>query len=202
MLIQRREKLVEEVFGETNWYERLKEYFPEREMKSKNHFDALLQDKPEMYQIMEGTDYVVVYYEQLDFIFIDYILVSGNTRGKGVGGELLKVLKEKGKAIILEVEPVSMEDPDSEKRIRFYERHSFLRMANIRYERVHNISKELNKMDIFCWTPVERTEAWVLEKMKKIYTNVHAYKTEELYGVKPQTEDEVLQLRKALRKVN
>lgn len=202
MLIQRRENLVEEVYGVNNWYERLKEYFPEREMKSKQHFDALLKDKPGMYQIMEGTDYVVVYFEQLDYIFIDYILVSGNTRGKGLGGKLLDRFKEMGKAIILEVEPVSAEDPDSEKRIRFYERNRFLRMCNIKYERVHNVSKEVNKMDIYCWSPVERKEEWVLEKMKNIYSNVHAYKTEELYGVKPQTEDEVLWLVKTLVKVN
>ena len=202
LLIQRRESLVHELFGGSNWYERLKEYFPEREMKSKQHFDALLEEKYEMYQVLEENDYVVVYFEQLDYIFIDYIIVSGNTRGKGVGGKVLDHFKEKGKAIILEVEPITNEDPDSEKRIRFYERHGFVKMENIGYERIHHVTKELNKMDIFCWSAQERTEDWVIEKMSEVYTNVHAYKTEELYGVQPQSTNEILWLRKSLQEVN
>ncbi|MDN4494093.1 GNAT family N-acetyltransferase [Ureibacillus aquaedulcis] len=202
MLIQRREGLVGELFGGKDWYERLKEYFPEREMKSKQHFECLLKEKYEKYQIMEADDYVVVYFEQLDYIFIDYILVSGNARGKGIGGKVLDLFKEKGKAIILEVEPVTIQDPDSEKRIRFYERNDFSKMENIGYERIHNVSKELNKMDIYCWSKMEPTEEWVLQKMSEIYTNVHAYKTLELYGVIPQSTAEVLWLRKSLQEVN
>ncbi|MFC7687789.1 GNAT family N-acetyltransferase [Ureibacillus sp. GCM10028918] len=202
MLIQRRESIVGELFGEKDWYERLKEYFPEREMKTKQHFDTLLKDKYKMYQVMEADDYVVVYFEQLDYIFIDYILVSGNTRGKGIGGKVLDLFKEEGKAIILEVEPVTMEDPDSEKRIRFYERHGFVKMENIGYERIHNVSKELNKMDVYCWSGAKPAEDWVLEKMSEIYTNVHAYRTQELYGVEPQSAAEVLWLRKSLQNVN
>jgi hypothetical protein len=128
--------------------------------------------------------------------------VSGNTRGKGVGRQLLNKLKEKGKAIILEVEPITAQDPDSEKRIRFYKRQEFYTMENIGYERIHMVSKELNKMDILCWSEVEPAEDWVLEKMKDIYLNVHAYKTEELYGMEPQSVREVLWLRKKLQEVN
>jgi len=202
LLIQRRESLVQELLGGKDWYERLKEYFPEREMKSKQHFETLLQEKYGMYQVMEDNDYIVVYFEQLDYIFIDYILVSGNTRGKGIGGKVLNLLKEKGKAIILEVEPETLQDPDSGARIRFYERHGFLKMENIGYERIHHVSKELNKMDIFCWPVESREEDWVLEKMGEIYTNVHAYKTQELYGVEPQSVEDVLWLRKTLQEVN
>ena len=202
MLIQRRESLVGELFGGKDWYERLKEYFPEREMKSKQHFETLLQEKSERYQVMEGNDYVVVYFEQLDYIFIDYIIVSGNTRGKGIGGKVLNQFKEKGKAIILEVEPITLEDPDSEKRIRFYEKHGFFKMESIGYERIHHVSKELNKMDIYCWANAEPCADWVLEKMSEIYTDVHAYKTQELYGVQPQAAAEVLWMRKSLQEVN
>lgn len=202
LLIQRRESLVGELFGGKDWYERLKEYFPEREMKSKQHFETLLKEKYEMYQVMEADDYVVVYFEQQEYVFIDYILVSGNTRGKGIGGKVLNLFKEKGKTIILEVEPVSLADVDSEKRIRFYERQGFLKMENIGYERIHSVSKELNKMDIYCWSSERHDENWVLEKMCEIYTNVHAFKTQELYGVTPQSVNEVLWLRKSLQKIN
>ncbi|RKQ15325.1 GNAT family N-acetyltransferase [Lysinibacillus endophyticus] len=204
MLMQRGESLkaslIEEVFSSSNWYNRLREYFPEREMKSRKHFEILFQEQA-MYKLMEGPDYVVVYFEQQDYIFIDYIIVSGTSRGKGVGSIVLNELKSKGKAIILEVEPVSEEDPDSEKRVRFYEeRHNFKKM-NIGYERIHNITSELNKMDIFCWSQAPVSDSWVLERMQEIYLEVHAYKVEEIYGRNPQPVSEVLWLKESREKI-
>lgn len=144
---------------------------------------------------MEGLDYLVVYFEQQEYIFIDYILVSGNSRGKGVGTVVLNELKSKGKAIVLEVEPISEIDPDSEKRIRFYQRHGFLIVDNIGYERVHLVTNELNKMDIHSWSPQCVTEQWVLDCMKEIYSEVHAYKVKEIFGRDPQPASEVLWLK-------
>lgn len=193
--------LIEGVYRTSNWFNRLKEYFPEREMKSKEHFEILFQEKQGMYQLMEGTDYIVVYYEQQDYIFIDYILVSGSTRGKGVGTKVINKLKNMGKAIILEVEPISDADQDSEKRVRFYDRHDFLTMRNIGYERIHMVTDELNTMDIYCWSPTSVTEQWVMEKMGEIYTEVHAYKGNEIYGRNPQKVTEVLWIRENLKEM-
>ncbi|SOC08646.1 hypothetical protein SAMN05880501_105118 [Ureibacillus xyleni] len=203
LLMQRGESLkaslIEEVFSTSNWFNRLREYFPEREMKSKEHFEILFQEQA-MYQLMEGPDYIVVYFEQQDYIFIDYILVSGTNRGKGVGSIVLNELKSKGKAIILEVEPICMDDPDSEKRVRFYERHNFEKM-DIGYERIHNVTSELNKMDIYCWSQSPVSEKWVLDRMKEIYTEVHAYKVKEIYGRNPQPVSEVLWLKGSIEKL-
>lgn len=178
-----------------DWYGGLTEYFPEKEMKSRQHFELLFHEKQGIYKLLEGPDHIVIYFEQSDYIFIDFILVFGNSRGKGKGGILLNELKKKGKAIILEVEPASSRDPDSEKRIRFYEKNGFLKMNSIGYERIHVVTNELNKMDIFCWSPVPTTEHWVYDRIKHTYVEVHAYKIEELYGRNPQHVSEVLWLR-------
>ena len=188
----------------SDWYGRLRDYFPEKEMKSKKHFDTLFQDKEGIYQLDEGPDHVLVYFEKPDYIFVDYILVTSNVRGKGTGSIVLNKLKTKGKAILLEVEPVTVIDPDSEKRIRFYEKNDFLNMDSIGYERIHMVTNELNKMDIFTWSSVYRTEQWVFDRMKDIYHEVHAYKATELYGCLPQPASEVLwmkQLEKSLKTV-
>ncbi|MBT2699941.1 GNAT family N-acetyltransferase [Bacillus sp. ISL-40] len=179
----------------SDWYSRLTDYFPEKEMKSKKHFEILFHEKQGIYQLEESTDYVIVYFEMSDCIFIDYILVTRNNRGNGRGSKILDQLKRKGKTIILEVEPVTILDPDSDKRIRFYEKNSFLKMNSIRYERIHMVTNELNKMDIFCWTPVHRTEEWVYDRMKAIYDDVHAFKASELYGRNPQPVSDVLWIR-------
>ena len=161
---------------------RLCDYFPEKEMKSKKHFEALFQEKEGIYQLDEGPDHVLVYFEKSDYIFVDYILVTSTVRGKGTGSIVLDKLKQKEKAIILEVEPVTIIDPDSEKRIRFYEKNDFLKMDSIGYERIHMVTNELNKMDVFVWSPIYRTEQWVHDRMTDIYHEVHAYKSTELYG--------------------
>lgn len=185
---------IEKAKRSSNWYNRLRDYFPEKEMKTKEHFDLLLQEKREFYQVMEGPDYVVVYFEKRDYIFIDYILVSGNSRGKGVGSIVLQEFKKTGKMIILEVEPITILDPDSEKRIRFYNRHDFLKMEGIGYERIHMVTNELNKMDIYCWSQSDVTDSWALECMAEIYKEVHAFKAKELYGRDPQPISDVLWL--------
>lgn len=181
-----------------DWYTRLTEYFPEKEMKSKGHFEVLLEEKKGIYQMVEGPDHVLVYFEQPDFIFIDYILVSGRSRGKGIGSLILDHLKSTNKAIILEVEPANVLDPDSKKRIRFYENNGFLKMDSIQYERIHMVTNELNKMDIFCWSPVHRTEQWVYDRMKAIYEEVHVFKAGELYGCNPQLVSDVLRMRELI----
>lgn len=178
-----------------DWYSRLISYFPEKEMKSKQHFELLFQEKQGTYKLLEGPDHIVIYLDQPDYIFIDFILVFGTSRGKGRGSIILNELKQLGKAIILEVEPSTMNDPDSERRIRFYERHGFIKMPSIRYERIHVVTNELNKMDVFCWSPHQTTEQWVFERIKHTYVEVHAYKIEELYGRNPQHVSEVLWLR-------
>lgn len=180
------------------WYSRLTDYFPEKEMKSKKHFELLFQEKQGIYKLLEGPDHVVIYFEQADYIFIDFILVFGNSRGKGRGSIILNELKQLGKAIILEVEPATLKDPESEKRIRFYEKNGFLRMNSIGYERIHVITNELNKMDIFCWSPVHTSEQWVYDRIKHTYVEVHSYKVEELYGCNPQPVSEVLWLKETV----
>jgi GNAT superfamily N-acetyltransferase len=180
----------------SDWYIRLTNYFPEKEMKSKKHFEILFHEKKEIYQLEESQDHLLLYYEKSDYIFIDYILVAESSRGKGIGSTVLDLLKGKGKAIILEVEPVNLIDPDSEKRILFYEKNGFLKMDSIQYERIHSVTNELNRMDVFCWAPVHKTEEWVFNRMQDIYNEVHAFHTMEVYGRTAQSVSDVLWLRK------
>ncbi|WP_156154105.1 hypothetical protein [Domibacillus tundrae] len=95
----------------STWYTALKEYFPANEMKSKEHFDLLLSDKEALYKIEEGPEYVLVYFEKEDFLFVDYMLVQSRNRSEGIGSKVINQLKHKNKPIILEVEPISVHGP-------------------------------------------------------------------------------------------
>ncbi|MYL32227.1 GNAT family N-acetyltransferase [Pontibacillus yanchengensis] len=175
-----------------NWYEKLNEYFPVEEMKSKEHMDLLLKEKSDVYIKDESSKHVLMYAEFESFIFIDYVWVSTQTRGQGIGHKLIEKLKSKGKPIILEVEPVDYEDTDTEKRLKFYQKEGFEHAHSIGYTRRSLATNELNQMEILYWSPEHESEESIFEKMKELYVNIHTYKDKELYGESYQPVEEVL----------
>jgi GNAT superfamily N-acetyltransferase len=156
-----------------NWYEKLNQYFPIEEMKSKEHMELLLKEKADNYHKDEGPNHVMMYVETDDFVFVDYLFVSTDARGQGLGKKLLNQLKQKGKPIILEVEPVDYED-------------------TIGYSRRSLATNEVNELEILYWSPTNESEKSIFEKMKHTYENIHTYKDKELYGQSYQDVDEVL----------
>lgn len=150
-----------------HWYEKLNQYFPIEEMKSREHIELLLEEQSDIYHKDEGPNHVLIYVEFDDFIFVDYLFVSKNARGQGLGHKLIDKLKAKGKAIILEVEPVNYEDTDSEKRLRFYAREGFNHASTIGYSRRSLATNEVNDMEILYWTSKDETEEKIYESMKK-----------------------------------
>lgn len=174
------------------WHDKLAGYFPAKEMKTKEHMETLFKERGELYRLEEGQDYVLMYLEKPDFIFIDYILITGENRGKGLGSKLIARLKRKNKPIVLEVDPVCESDPVTKKRVHFYERNGFRKAENIGYERIHVVTGELNVMDIFCWSPHYVTEQWIYEKMKTAYSEVHTFRAEEVYGKTMQPVSDVI----------
>ncbi|WP_033542461.1 hypothetical protein [Planococcus sp. CAU13] len=179
----------------SHWFAKLREYFPAKEMKSESHMKKLLMEKKGLYKVDEGPHYTLVYFEKPDYVFIDYILVSSSSRGSGLGSKVISKMKEKNKLIILEVDPVSPEDPETEKRVRFYQKQNFKKAPSIQYERIHPVTGEKSVMDIFYWSKSHLSDEYLVGKMKNAYEEVHAYKNEELYGITPQPANQVLQLR-------
>ncbi|MFC0524770.1 GNAT family N-acetyltransferase [Pontibacillus salicampi] len=177
-----------------NWYEKLNEYFPIEEMKSREHMELLLKEKSDVYIKDESPVHVMMYAEFDTFIFIDYVWVSAKTRGQGLGHQLMEKLKEKGKPIILEVEPVDYDDTDTEKRLKFYQKEGFEHAKSIGYSRRSLATNELNQMEILYWSPEHESEESIYDKMKEMYVNIHAYKDKELYGKSYQHVDEVLSI--------
>lgn len=175
-----------------NWYEKLNEYFPIEEMKSKEHMEILLKEKSDIYYKDEGTYHVMMYAEFNTFLFIDYLYVSAQSRGQGLGHKLLDKLKQKKKPIILEVEPFDYEDTDSQKRLRFYHREGFLHAQSIGFSRRSFATNEQSQLEILYWSPNNEDEETIYKQMCKIYENIHTYKDEEVYGQSYETTEEAL----------
>ncbi|WP_428909575.1 GNAT family N-acetyltransferase [Niallia sp. Krafla_26] len=175
-----------------HWYEKLNKYFPIEEMKSKEHMEALLKERPNMYHKDEGPNHVLMYVELDSFIFIDYLLVSSKARGQGLGHKLIQKLKQKNKPIILEVEPINYEDSDTAKRLHFYKKEGFEHAQSIGYHRRSLATQEINSLEILYWAPHEESEKTIYEAMKKTYDLIHTYKDKDFYGESYQPVDEVL----------
>ncbi|MFD1031424.1 N-acetyltransferase [Metaplanococcus flavidus] len=183
-----------------NWYEKLNQYFPIEEMKSKDHMDALLKEKGSVYYKDEGPYHVLMYAEFPNFTFVDYLFVSKESRGMGLGSKTLQMLKDKNKPIILEVEPVDYEDTDSEKRLRFYSREGFEHANSIGYNRRSIATGEENSMEILYWAPNNESEEEIFEAMKKMYKDIHTYKDEHFYGESYDSVDDVLTFKETDKK--
>jgi GNAT superfamily N-acetyltransferase len=175
-----------------NWYKKLNQYFPIEEMKSKEHMELLLQEKKNIYKKDDSPLHVLMYAETDDFIFIDYLFVSKEARGQGLGKKLLNKMKGKGKPIILEVEPIDYEDSDTEKRRRFYNREGFKHAESIGYRRRSLDTGEVNELEILYWSPTDEPEESIYQKMCHTYETIHTYKDKEIYGKSYEDVNEVL----------
>lgn len=189
-----------------DWFEKLNEYFPIHEMKSKKHMEMLLKERGDVYYKDESDDHVMMYAEFDEFIFIDYLYVAGHTRGKGVGHKLLQKLKQKNKPIILEVEPVDYEDTDTKKRLHFYKREAFQHASSIGYSRRSLETNEKSPLEILYWSPTNETEEEVekavFKQVHHLYENIHTYKDKEVYGQSYEKIDDVLSIRDKDEKIN
>lgn len=185
-----------------NWFEKLSKYFPIEEMKSKQHLDLLLKEKGDIYYKDESSDHVLMYAELSTFVFIDYLWVSGESRGKGIGKKLINKFKDKDKPIILEVEPIDYEDTDSEKRLRFYKRQGFKHAQSIGYNPQSLATNQETTLEILYWSPDQFSEEVIYKQMKDVYNLIHTYKDEEVYGKPYESVDKVLHFIKKRRDVN
>lgn len=73
-----------------------------------------------------GFTYTVTYKNTL---FVLYLAVKSDLRGKGAGSEILKILKRQNKTTVLNIEPVLREAENFEqraKRKKFYEQNGFV----------------------------------------------------------------------------
>ncbi|GMA49800.1 putative acetyltransferase YjbC [Alicyclobacillus contaminans] len=173
-----------------DWFNKLQAYFPEHEMKDEGQMRELLSHHS-AYRKWETDQFVVTYAEFPDFLFIDYLLVYPGTRGHGVGSQILNRFKQKGKTIVLEVEPADAEDKDTLRRVRFYERNGFHRANHIEYTRSDDDGTSFT-MDVYYWSPNEVSERTILRHMSTVCREIHNFRALKYYGRVVADPEEVL----------
>ncbi|OYD07083.1 GNAT family N-acetyltransferase [Paludifilum halophilum] len=176
-----------------DWYQRLNEYFPEKEMKKHGQLRDLINEQ-DHYHKEESEDHLILYGEFPSFLFVDYLLVSPHSRGTGVGSRVIDELKKKKKPILLEVEPIDPKDPDTAKRIHFYEKHGFTQAEQVRYQRKTE-DGDTFEMLIYYWTPNKITPKQVLKNMAKACDEIHNYRSMRHYGRIQAKPEDTLELK-------
>ena len=120
------ERITEETFDEI--FPLLEAAFPVTELRIKEDQRSLLQEeKYVLYGVRKDGKFAAVFatWEIDDFLYIEHFAVKEECRNDGYGGMLLeKLLEEKGKPMVLEVEVP--EDELTCRRVGFYERHGLV----------------------------------------------------------------------------
>lgn len=120
------ERITEETFEDI--FPLLEEAFPETELRTKADQKALLQEPCYRLYGVKGAmeSYLAVFaiWEIETFLYIEHFAVKKEYHNRGYGGALLdNLLEEKGKPVVLEVEPPK--DALTRRRVGFYQRHGF-----------------------------------------------------------------------------
>ncbi|MDT9726067.1 GNAT family N-acetyltransferase [Xylanibacillus composti] len=178
---------------QSDWYQKLNDYFPAHEMKHPEQLEALVKTHPN-YHKEETDEYIVLYAEFPTFVFIDYLLVTSRQRGKGIGTQVLDKLKQKKKLIILEAEPLDEEDKDTQRRMKFYLRNGFRKADRIVYTRQDD-DGETYEMKVLYWPPFEENQKVIMDKMKKACREIHNFRADRYYGRPLADPDESLRLK-------
>ena len=120
------ERITEETFDEI--FPLLEAAFPVTELRIKEDQRSLLQEeKYVLCGVRKEGRFAAVFatWEIDDFLYIEHFAVKEECRNDGYGGMLLeKLLEEKGKPMVLEVEVP--EDELTCRRVGFYERHGLV----------------------------------------------------------------------------
>lgn len=175
------------------YYRRLNDYFPEQELKHPGQLEDLVEEQP-LYHKLETSDYLILYAEFPDFLFVDYLLVNQKKRGQGIGSKVMARLKSLKKPIVLEVEPADPTVPDTILRRKFYRRHGFQEAESVMYQRRDEANQSF-EMDILYFAPNETLDdAQVLEMMASVCKHVHNYRAGDYYDRIPADPNTVLWL--------
>ena len=100
--------------------------FPKEELKEFEHLKKITGKNYKIYQVIENepTGYVILF-ETNDFIFIDYVAVYKKFHSQGYGSKILDYLHRfsNKRGCFLEVEKPDINNPNTLRRIKFYEKH-------------------------------------------------------------------------------
>ena len=153
--------------------------FPESERRTYEGQKKALQKDGCSIRVIEEDGKIVSFLEYWNLnscIFLEYLASSEEWRNKGHGkrllDECLEEAKECKKPLFLEIEPLTKEDPMTERRAGFYRRMGFC-LNHFPYQQPPLKDGDGNKDLLIMSYGVEVDEKKFREYQKEIYTQVY-----------------------------
>ena len=112
--------------------------------------------------IMDGETFlgVMLYWETADFIYLEHFTTLPEVRNRGVGSAALQLLKEKGKIVLLEIEPPV--DELTRRRYAFYCRNGFQMTPHHHIQAKYHLGDEDLELKILSFPDVLTKEQYRL----------------------------------------
>lgn len=101
--------------------------FPAHEQREEFSQKEILHDEAYHFDLIYDEDEfvgIVLYWEHSDFIYLEHFCILPKMRNRRYGHRVLTLFEEKGKNLILEIDPPI--DEISIRRLRFYQRCGFI----------------------------------------------------------------------------
>ena len=109
--------------------------------------------------ILENSDLVGIlfYWEREEFVFLEHFATLPEIRGSGKGSQALELLKNKGKTVILEIEPPV--DELTNRRYAFYRRNGFFMTPHYHIQAKYRLTDKDVELKILSYPrPITREE--------------------------------------------
>lgn len=100
--------------------------FPAHEQREEDSQKAALRQEEYHFDLIYDAGLFVglmLYWETADFIYVEHFCIDEGLRGRRYGQRALGLLGERGKTVILEIDPPK--DSQSVRRLAFYQRSGF-----------------------------------------------------------------------------
>lgn len=154
--------------------------FPEDERRPLEQWLHMVDNEPtfQVLAVMKEKSFAgfITYWTFHDFIYVEHFAVDPNKRGNGIGGAVLELfLRLHTDPIVLEVE--IPETVQAQKRIRFYEKHRFVRWLDSYLQPPYRKGGPWLPMNIMSYGGPVGEKALTFEKVREIlYERVYKVK--------------------------
>lgn len=134
--------------------------FPKREQREEKSQKKILSDNEYHFDtVFDGKIFVgmILYWETEEFIYVEHFCINTELRNKGYGKKILEKINQKGKCVILEIDPPI--DEISIRRKGFYERVGYNENSYIHIHPPYHTKNSGHKLTVMSYpNPLKDTE--------------------------------------------
>ena len=92
---------------------------------------------------------IIFYWLFADCVYVEHLAIAEALRGRGLGKAALAILRQCGKPVVLEIEPVT--DAATQRRLRFYEGAGYHRLPYEHYQQPYHRGESALRLELLSY---------------------------------------------------